>query len=470
MDSYDFHLSILKNSRLSVPTKEEADKMWKDLIPDPRQEEEGLRRQWLGVRLPSSGADGMSGIGGAVASMKSMGYIVDEAEELLESGLLELEREDWKALRVTTSEIYRCLQEACEDAGHKYSKFVKIETWEEYCRAVKGWIPPRTVSQEEYIRKTRAGWYGQIIGGTAGSQLEGYHYDEISRNNTEFKDYLTAPSVYNDDITYEIAFLEAYKKRGRDITSADIAHEWLALIPMAMSAEGIAIRNLKQGIYPPESGRRGNYYREWIGAQMRGAICGMLAPGEPFEAARLAWLDGQISHANNGIIGEVFSALLVSLAYVETDMKEALEKTASMLPEDSEYSHIIHNVMDICRRSRDWRDAWEACLEELKEYTWVHAYPNAAAEVVAIWFGNNDFNEMLGIICLEGHDADCTAAQLLTAVAIITGIESIGQGWIAPVSGELDTYLYGREKIKIEELTEETTAAYIKFCSGKREY
>ncbi|MDE6204443.1 MAG: ADP-ribosylglycohydrolase family protein, partial [Lachnospiraceae bacterium] len=433
MNSYEFHLNTLKGSRLSVPAKEEADKMWRDLIPCPQQGHQQLRRQWLGVRLPSSGADGLSAIGGAVASMKSMGYIVDEAESLMESGLEALKKEDWKELRVITSEIFRCLREAREDEGHKYSKFVKIETWEGYCREVKGWIPCRTISEKEYIRKTRAGWYGQMIGGTAGSQLEGYHYDEISRHILEFRDYLQTPSVYNDDITYEIAFLEAYKKRGRNITSMDIAHEWLSLIPMAMSAEGIAMGNLKQGIYPPESGRQGNYYREWIGAQMRGAICGMLAPADPFEAARLAWLDGQISHANNGIIGEVFSALLVSLAYVEQDIKEVLEKTVTMLPEKSEYYSVITNTMDICRRSGDWRAAWEICLEELKEYTWVHAYPNAAAEVIAIWFGNNDFEQMLEIICLEGHDADCTAAQLLTAAAVITGIEAVAPKWTDPV-------------------------------------
>lgn len=463
MNAYEFHLNILRGSRLSIPAKEEADKMWRDLIPHPQQEHQTLRRQWLGVRLPSSGADGLSGIGGAVASMKSMGYIVCEAETLMESGLEALEKEDWKELRVITSEIYRCLREAREDKEHKCRKFVKIETWEAYCREAKGWIPCRTIPEKEYIRKTRAGWYGQMIGGIAGSQLEGYHYNEISRHIPEFKEYLQTPSVYNDDITYEIAFLEAYKKRGRNITSMDIAHEWLSLIPMAMSAEGIAMGNLKQGIYPPESGRQGNYYREWIGAQMRGAICGMLAPGEPFEAARMAWLDGQISHANNGIIGEVFSALLVSLAYVEQDIKEVLEKTVTMLPEKSEYYSVITNTMDICRRSGDWRAAWENCLVELKEYTWVHAYPNAAAEVVAIWFGNNDFEQMLEIICLEGHDADCTAAQLLTAAAIISGIERIAPKWTDSVSGELDTYLYGREKIKIEDLTEETTTAYMKF-------
>ena len=155
------------------------------------------------------------------------------------------------------------------------------------------------------------------------------------------KGYLTQPSVFNDDITYEIAFLTAYAAHGPAVTSQAIAEEWLRQIPMAMTAEGVALRNLRAGILPPESGLRDNYFREWIGAQMRGAICGMLAPCNCREAARLAWIDGCISHTCNGILGEVFSALLVSMAYSGHDMRQILLDTLEMIPADSEYAHIL---------------------------------------------------------------------------------------------------------------------------------
>ena len=132
MDAYEYHLKVLKSSRLSVPKKEQADKMWNDLIPCPQKEEALLHRQWMGVVLPSSGASGLSGICGAIASMKSMGYIVEEAERLMEAGLEALEKKNWKRLRVITSEIHRCLYCAKEDSDHKYRKFQKIETWQVY--------------------------------------------------------------------------------------------------------------------------------------------------------------------------------------------------------------------------------------------------------------------------------------------------------------------------------------------------
>ncbi|MCI8938083.1 MAG: hypothetical protein HFI44_14755 [Lachnospiraceae bacterium] len=76
--------------------------------------------------------------------------------------------------------------------------------------------------------------------------------------------------MYNDDLTFELAFLETFIRKGYDLTAADVAEDWAAKLPFAFTAEGIALKNIKNGIYPPESGKFRNPFRELIGAQMRG--------------------------------------------------------------------------------------------------------------------------------------------------------------------------------------------------------
>ncbi len=271
--------------------------------------------------------------------------------------------------------------------------------------------------------------------------------------------------LFNDDITFEIAFLEAFKEKGYGVTSKDIAVEWIRLIPIAMTAEGAALRNLKLGIYPPESALQNNYYGEWIGAQMRGAICGMVAPGNPFQAAKLAWEDGLISHYNNGIIGEIFNALMVSKAYVENDTRRIVEKSILMIPKRSHYYAVIDDVMNICLENKNWLNAWEKCDSLYKEYHWVHAYPNIAAEIVSLWYGSSDFDETLNIICHVGLDVDCNAAQVMNILGIIVENNQIHPKWNLDES--LDTYLRNKPKILLSDLVKDTIMAAKKAKSKK---
>ena len=106
---------------------------------------------------------------------------------------------------------------------------------------------------------------------------------------------------------------------------------------------------------------------------MRGAICGMTAPGDPYLAAGLAWKDGEVSHANNGILGEVFNAVMASLAFVTDDIREIVKKAMDMIPKDSEYYSVISFAYDCCLRYEDWEDALRACEEKYHRYNWIHA-------------------------------------------------------------------------------------------------
>lgn len=405
---------------------------------------------------------------GAIQSMENMGYNVEEAEKLIPLGLKAIEEEDIISLNKISARIYHKLNTAEKNTDSPYWKYKVYSEWEEYKEKVKFYRYNQIdIENQDFEEKILAGWLAQICGGALGTAIEGYTAENIEKTFGDIRYYVRKPNTYNDDITFELAFLNAFNEKGYNVTSSDIAEEWIGIIPMGWSAEDIALRNIRWGIYPPLSGSFNNYYREWIGAQMRGAICGMVAPGNPEEAARLAWIDGVISHHNNGVIGEIFNAMLVSLAFVENDVKTMLQKTIDMIPKDSEYYSVIDFAYGQCKSYDNWKDAWKNCEEKYKEYNWIHAYPNAAAEVVALYFGGNDFDETMNIISMAGQDVDCNAAQIATIYGIIHGLKGIDNKWIEPIGDDLITYVRGMEKLKTSELAKLTVEAIKKAKKGE---
>lgn len=393
----------------------------------------------------------------AVQSKENMGFIVERAEELLDEGLKALADNDMVALHKVTSKLWRQINEAKIDEESNYRTYKNYTSWEAYEKAVEFPDARQYNNDKNHMMDAlRAGWISQIIGGAMGTAIEGYTTENIRKIFGEVRDYVRKPNTFNDDITYELAFLKAYAENGKAITSEDIALEWIGLIPSGWSAEEIALRNIRYGIFPPESGTTGNPFSDWIGAQMRGAVCGMVAPGDPKEAARLAWLDGSVSHSNNGIIGEIFNALLVSLSFVETDIKEILDKTLKMIPKDSEYYEVVDFAYKKCKETDNWESAWKHCEKRLEKYNWIHAYPNAAAEVIALWYGKGDFDETIHIIAMTGQDVDCNAAQIMNVIGVMIGVEGIPKRWKDPIGDDLDTYVRTMKKMTISGLTEWT--------------
>ncbi|HWP79202.1 MAG TPA: ADP-ribosylglycohydrolase family protein [Candidatus Acidoferrum sp.] len=388
---------------------------------------------------------------GAIQSVENMGREVEGAERLTLRGLKALESGDTTELALVTYDVWA----ACRDAkkvNSPYWDYTVYESFEQYESAV--WLP-RPELVENYEARTYAGWLGQIIGGAFGTAMEGYTTDAIFETLGEVRDYPRKPNTYNDDITYELALLRALDENPA-ATSADIARMWNALIPSGWSAEDIALKNIARGILPPESGYFGNPYREWIGAQMRGAVCGMLHPGDAAKAAKLAWEDGCISHHNSGILGEIYNAVLVALSYVEADPRILLERTMDCIPQDSEYFAVVKFAMEACEKNTAWRTAWALCEERFKAYNWIHAYPNVAAQIVALWYGGADFEETMYIIGMCGQDVDCNAAQLMNAVAVMVGEAAIPEKWKSPIGDRLDTYVRGMKHMTISGLAKWT--------------
>mgnify|MGYP005840793961 CR=1 FL=1 len=405
-------------------------------------------------RVPGSGAPDSLYVG-MVQSMANRGYDVSAAEELLPIGLALAEQGEVAELRVLTAILMEQIFKAPLDTQCAYHSFYHPCDWESIIAAMSPNVDKsiHLIMQKDFDERIYHGWLGQLAGGSFGTVLEGYDGEQIGHVYGEINAYITQPETMNDDVIYELVFLDAFEKKRRAITSREVALEWVRQIPYGYSAEWVALNNIKNGIFPPESGSFRNPYSDWIGAQMRGMVCGMLSPGCPFEAVRLGYIDGVISHSANGLYGEMYAAALTSLAFVENDVHEMVEAGVDYLPQESEYSAVVKEVLEVLRQNIYAKDAWKTLDERFREYHWIHAYPNIAASLCALWYGDGDMTLSFSLLAQAGLDVDCNAGLVGTILGIMNGVPT---AWSEPLGDLLETYLPGKEKLSIRQLAKRT--------------
>ena len=186
---------------------------------------------------------------------------------------------------------------------------------------------------------------------------------------------------------------------------------------------------------------------------MRGMICGMLAPGWPIEAARLAHLDGVVSHSANGVYGEIFAAVLTSLAFIEDDPRKIVLSASEYIPGRSEYKEKLNLVLNSVQNAEKPQDALDDFDDFFKQYNWIHAYPNMAADVFALWYGNKDMTSTFSLLAKAGMDVDCNGGLVGNVLGIMDGVPS---KWADPIGDLLETYLPGKERLSIKGLSKLT--------------
>jgi len=437
----------------AVPVdRRKAAASWEHVADFPHGD--GLLRWHWNVRVPGSLAPDIFFMG-MVQDWANQGYDVREAEALLPEGI-QFEREGRiEELRVLSARIMQILKEAPKIPGHPYHQYEHPASWEEVRAAMPAAADnlPRPAWKDRYNEQIYQGWLGQMAGGSFGTAIEGYTGERIHQVYGEVRGYLIPPETTNDDVVYELLLMDVFERLGRKITSAALADEWVKKLPYGVSAEGTALRNINLGIYPPESGTFLNPYCDWIGAQMRGMICGMLSPADPMEAARLAHVDGVVSHARNGVYGEIYAAVITSLAFGMEDPREIILEGARYVPAGSEYAAQLAFCIETVKTAIDPQTAWKILEKHFERYNWIHAYPNLAADVLALWYGQGDFTESMALLASAGLDVDCNGGLVGNVLGILKPVPSV---WADPLGDLLETYIAGKEKLSIRALAEKT--------------
>ncbi len=113
----------------------------------------------------------------------------------------------------------------------------------------------------------------------------------------------------------------------------------------------------------------------------------------------------------------------------------------------------MNECLDVISATPDYRKAWAVLDRRYEEYNWIHAYPNLAADLLALWYGNGDLTESFKILAYAGMDVDCNAGLVGNILGVMNPVP---EKWSAPLNDLLETYLPGKERLSIRVLAERT--------------
>lgn len=310
--------------------------------------------------------------------------------------------------------------------------------------------------KREFIEKIYAGWLAKIIGIRLGAPVEGWSRQQIKDIYGDTEGYLVDYRDFaaDDDSNGPLFFLRALEDCGKweQMEAQDVAEALLNYAPFehgffwwggyGVSTEHTAYLNLKNGIQAPRSGsieQNGTTTAEQIGGQIFIDTWGLVTPGNPDLAARLAEKAASVTHGGNGVYGGIFIAVCISYAFVEKDMVKILEKGLSYIPEDCEYAKIVKIVMEFHRAHPEKEElCWDLIHDNYgyDKYPGVcHIIPNTAVMIMALLYGEGDFDRTLTICNRCGWDTDCNVGNIATIMGVRGGLESIDYNkWRKPVN------------------------------------
>ena len=252
-------------------------------------------------------------------------------------------------------------------------------------------VPTPTADMKSDVqRRARGCLMGLAIGDALGGPTEGKSQEEIGRRWGRVEGFLTDDQAGSDDTDYALFNARILLRHGMEISALTVAEEWKKDIITTSNtyrgagfSEMLAIRNLKAGLLPPSSGQ---HFHAWSdGVAMRVAPFGIAAAGRPELAARLAGIDGSVTHSGEGIYAGQAVAASVAVAMQGSPVGAIVAAAQNAVPPDSWTAREIERAVAI---ADGCPDVWSA-LKPLSAGVVVSSYfwSDMAPEAVALAFG-----------------------------------------------------------------------------------
>ncbi len=312
--------------------------------------------------------------------------------------------------------------------------------------------------EKQFFDKVYACWMGKNIGGTLGGPLEGrMELMDIKGYTQSFVE-----SVENDDLDLQLVNLHCVEQYGGRADVSLLSREWLEHVHFEYDEYGHALTNMRRGLGAPLSGCFNNFFTDCMGSPIRSEIWAVICAGMPDLAAYYAYHDASVDHAGGeGVYGEIFFAVLESMAFVETDKFKLIDIALSYLPEDSSVRKAVELLLNCYHKGMGWVDARQAIIDNFAGDNFTYAPVNIAFTLMG-WLYEEGFTKQMLTTINCGYDTDCTVATLGSLLGILYGTKYLDPYWTEPLGEKIITSkpITGFNAPKtITELTERSIAA-----------
>jgi hypothetical protein len=259
--------------------------------------------------------------------------------------------------------------------------------------------------------------------------------DKLKKYNGAFSD---------DDTDVEYMYLLQMQKYGPEPTYAQLRDAWMYHIrDRVWLANRGALGLMHFGYTPPYTGNKDlNPHWYQIDPQLINEVWAITAPGMVNYAASKSEWAARITSDDWGVEPTIHYGAMFAAAFFEKDVRKLIETGLAALPPGCRYAATVKEMIALFEKHpHDWKSARQSMAKkyyadepDMTKTIW-NANLNGACAILALLYGNGDFQLTLDLACAMGMDADNQAATLGGLLGVIHGMKGLPEGLYLPVEG-----------------------------------
>ncbi|WP_163515300.1 ADP-ribosylglycohydrolase family protein [Gelidibacter japonicus] len=348
----------------------------------------------------------------------------------------------------------------------------------------------KTITVNELRDKIAGAWIGQMIGNIYGLPHENKYIDAPGEENWPYGYMKNIDKLrqYNgafsdDDTDVEYMYLLTMEKYGVEPTYEQMREAWMFHIrDRVWLANRATLGLMHYGYTPPFTGKKEiNPHWFQIDPQLINEIWAYTAPGMVDYAAQKSDWAARVTSDDWGTEPTIHYGAMYAAAFFEKDINKLIEIGLSALPNDGRYAQTVRDMIALHKKHPKWQDAWKEMAQKyyinepnLTKTIW-NANLNGACGILAMLYGEGDFQNTLDLSCAMGFDADNQAATLAGLLGVTSGFKSLPKDLYLPIEGWTkafnDTYInitrHELPDASIDDLIDRTLAIAIKLIEEK---